>query len=74
MITGYQCYRGGKRTNREGAETYLGSMRGWHRERGKGGDEMMDYPETVPLRDPSHNQPPNPDTIAYARKILLKGP
>jgi hypothetical protein len=24
-------------------------------------------------RDPSHNQPPNPDTIAYARKILLKG-
>jgi hypothetical protein len=24
--------------------------------------------------DPSHNQPPNPDTIAYARKILLKGP
>ena len=25
-------------------------------------------------RDPSHNQPPNPDTIAYASKILLKGP
>jgi hypothetical protein len=24
--------------------------------------------------DPSHNQPPNPDTIAYASKILLKGP
>jgi hypothetical protein len=24
--------------------------------------------------DPSHNEPPNPDTIAYARKILLKGP
>jgi hypothetical protein len=23
---------------------------------------------------PSHNQPPNPDTIAYASKILLKGP
>ena len=34
----------------------------------------MDYPETTPPRDPSHNQPPNPDTIAYARKILLKGP
>jgi hypothetical protein len=27
-----------------------------------------------PPGDPSHNQPPNPDTIAYARKILLKGP
>ena len=25
-------------------------------------------------RDPSHNQPPNADTIAYASKILLKGP
>jgi hypothetical protein len=24
--------------------------------------------------DPSHNQPPNPDTIAYASKVLLKGP
>ena len=34
----------------------------------------MDYPETTPPGDPSHNQPPNPDTIAYARKILLKGP
>ena len=27
-----------------------------------------------PPRDPSHNQQPNPDTIAYAREILLKGP
>ena len=25
-------------------------------------------------RDPSHNQPPNDDTIAYTSKILLKGP
>ena len=32
------------------------------------------YPETTLPRDPSHNQPPNPDTIAYARKILLTGP
>jgi hypothetical protein len=24
--------------------------------------------------DPSHNQPPNPDTIAYACKISLKEP
>jgi hypothetical protein len=32
----------------------------------------------VPFRDcpshPSHKQPPNPDTIAYASKILLTGP
>ena len=25
-------------------------------------------------RGPSHNQPPNADTIAYTSKILLKGP
>jgi hypothetical protein len=25
-------------------------------------------------RESSHNQPPNADTIAYASKILLKGP
>jgi hypothetical protein len=25
-------------------------------------------------QDPSHIQPPNPDTIAYARKILLRIP
>jgi hypothetical protein len=30
--------------------------------------------ETAPPRDPSHNQPPNADTIAYTSKILLKGP
>ena len=34
----------------------------------------MDHPETTPHGDPSHNQPPNPDTIAYAKKILLTGP
>ena len=28
----------------------------------------------APPGDPSHNQPPNADTIAYASKILLKGP
>jgi hypothetical protein len=32
------------------------------------------HPETAPPEDPSHIQPPNPDTIAYARKILLTGP
>jgi hypothetical protein len=31
------------------------------------------HPETVPPGDPSHIQPPNPDTIAYARKIFLTG-
>jgi hypothetical protein len=34
----------------------------------------MAHPETAPPGDPSQNQPPNPDTIAYANKILLKGP
>jgi hypothetical protein len=29
---------------------------------------------TTPSGGPSHNQPPNADTIAYASKILLKGP
>ena len=28
---------------------------------------------TVPPGDPSHKQSSNPDTIAYANKILLKG-
>jgi hypothetical protein len=30
--------------------------------------------ETAISRDPSHNQPPNDDTIAYTSKSLLKGP
>jgi hypothetical protein len=34
----------------------------------------MDHLETAISRDPSHNQPPNDDTIAYTSKILLKGP
>jgi hypothetical protein len=34
----------------------------------------MDHLDTTAPRDPSHNQPPNADTIAYASKILLKGP
>jgi hypothetical protein len=34
----------------------------------------MDHLETALSRDPSHNQPPNADTIAYTSKILLKGP
>jgi hypothetical protein len=46
---------------------------------GKGGqvqswDGRKDHPETAAPGDPSHKQPPNPDTIAYASKILLKGP
>ena len=35
---------------------------------------MTDHPETAPPGDPSHKQPPNLDTITYARKILLTGP
>jgi hypothetical protein len=34
----------------------------------------MDHLETAIPGDPSHNQPPNADTIAYTNKILLKGP
>jgi hypothetical protein len=34
----------------------------------------MSSPENTPSEDPSHNRPPNPDMIAYARKILMKGP
>jgi hypothetical protein len=33
----------------------------------------MDYPQSTPPGDPSHNQPPNLDFIAYASMILLKG-
>jgi hypothetical protein len=29
---------------------------------------------TDPPGDPSHKHPPNPDTIAYVSKILLKRP
>jgi hypothetical protein len=34
----------------------------------------MDHPDTAPSGDPSNNQPPNTDTIAYASKILLRDP
>jgi hypothetical protein len=34
----------------------------------------MDHLETVISGDPSNNQLPNADTIAYTSKILLKGP
>jgi hypothetical protein len=37
-------------------------------------EERKDHPETAPPGDPSHNQPPNADTIAYASKIFLTGP
>jgi hypothetical protein len=37
-------------------------------------DKRMDHLETAIYRDPSHNQLPNTDTIAYTSKILLKGP
>ena len=34
----------------------------------------MDHKKTAPPGDPSHKQTPNPDTTAYASKILLRGP
>jgi hypothetical protein len=34
----------------------------------------MDHLETAAPGNPSHNQPPNADTIADTSKILLKGP
>jgi hypothetical protein len=37
-------------------------------------DGRKDYPETALPGDLSHNQPPNPVTTEYARKILLTGP
>jgi hypothetical protein len=39
-----------------------------------GAEEKMDHLETAISRDPSHNQSPNADTVAYKSKILLKGP
>jgi hypothetical protein len=31
------------------------------------------HPETIPPGDPSHKQPPKPDTIVDANKSLLTG-
>jgi hypothetical protein len=45
-----------------------------YRDRVQSWDGRKDHPETAPSRDSSHIQPLNPDTIAYASKILLKGP
>ena len=55
----------GNKTPMEGvSETKFGAeTKGW-----------MIYLETFISRDPSHNQLPNADTIAYTSKILLKGP
>jgi hypothetical protein len=36
-------------------------------------DWRNDHPEIAPLGDPSHKQPPNPDTMADANKRLLTG-
>jgi hypothetical protein len=36
--------------------------------------KRTDHLETAISGDPSHNQLPNADTIAYTNKILLKGP
>ena len=54
----------GNKTLMEGVtETKFGAeTKGWTIER------------LLHLGNPSHNQPPNVDTIAYTSKILLKGP
>ena len=45
-----------------------------YRDKVQSWDGRKDHPETALPGDPSHIQPSNPDTIAYARKILLTGP
>jgi hypothetical protein len=40
------------------------SMEGVYKDKVWSSDERMDHPETTPPGDPSHNQLPNPDTIA----------
>jgi hypothetical protein len=45
-----------------------------YREKVRSSDGRKDHPETAPPGDPSHIQPPNSDTIAYAGKILLTRP
>jgi hypothetical protein len=39
----------------------------------RGRDWRNDHWETAPLGDLSHKQPPNPDTMADANKILMTG-
>jgi hypothetical protein len=59
--TSFLLRKGNKIPMKGVTETNFGvKMKGWTIQRSPG--------------DPSHNQPPNPDTIAYASKILLKGP
>ena len=45
-----------------------------YRDRVYSWDERMFHLEAAIPGDPSHNQPPNADTIAYTSKLLLKGP
>jgi hypothetical protein len=54
----------------------LGTKHPWkdYRDKVWSCDERMDHLETAITGDPSHNQLPNADTIAYTNKILLKGP
>jgi hypothetical protein len=49
-------------------ETKFGAeMKGWI-------IQGLPHPGTASSSNPLNNQSPNPDTIAYASKILLKGP
>jgi hypothetical protein len=61
--TTYLLRIGNKISKKRVTETKFGAtMKGWTIQR-------LPHPG-----DPSHNQPPNSYTIAYASKILLKGP
>ena len=63
MDTSFLLRIGNKTPMKGVTETKFGAkMKGWT------------YLVTTSHRDPSHNQPPNPDTIAYASKFSLKGP
>jgi hypothetical protein len=45
-----------------------------YRDKVQSRDRGKDLPETAPPGEPSHIETQNPDTIAYASKILLTGP
>ena len=63
MDTSFLLRIGNKIPMKGVTETKFGAkMKGWTIQR-------LPHPGNL-----SHNQPPNADTIAYASKILLKGP
>ena len=55
-----------------GSQDFRSLVTGGSRET-KSRDWRKGHPETAPPGDPSHIQTPNPETIADAKKCLLKG-